>query len=460
MKRVGVRISRLWLLFLGGIYLLTFVWTYAEFIVPRFSWQHFTYSPVVERNALALGLSLLPLLWMPLYIERPSVLAIWVLYFLVYVPSIVIGFQVLSISGSIPLFFWLLLGSMLFLSLLPLMPPVLLPRVYVPRGWMLTIVLGIWSAGYVYLLKIFGLRGLPTLSKIYAVRLAARAILSAHSGVVGYLMRWLNNVFNPFFMAIGLQKQKWMFVGLGVLGELLIFTFDATKSTLMSVFYLLGLYAVLRWKRWRFPATLLFVGVIALFGVALGVDLGFHSFVMRTYLLRRVFYMPGLLTGLYYEYFSSHPHWYWAHTAIGRLLGALPPAGAMAKTPSFLIGEFYFHNPTANANVNIWGDAFANMGNYGVVLVTLGLFLLLWLYDSVSLGHDPTLVYLLAGMPIFALTNSAFLTVVLTHGWFVAILFLWLWPPEGFAASRYTRTEDKRNEVDREAHLPILANKG
>ncbi len=453
MNKIGMSLSRLWLLVFGGIYLLVFVWTYAEFIVPRFSWQHFTYSPVPERNALALALSLLPLLWMPLYIDRPSVLAVWVLYFLVYVPSVVVGFHVLSVSNSIPLFFWVLLGSMLLLSLLPLMPRVLLPRVYVPRDWVITGVMGIWGGGYLYLLKIFGLRSLPTLSRIYAVRLAARSVLSSHAGIIGYLMRWLNNAFNPFFMAIGIQKRKWIFLGLGILGELLIFSFDATKSTLMSVFYLLGLYAVLRWKRWRFPAVLLFVGAIALFGLALAVDLGFHSFVMRTYLLRRVFYMPGLLSALYYEYFSSHPHWYWAHTAFGRILGLLPPPGEVAKTPSFLIGEVYFHNPAGNANVNVWGDAFANMGNYGVVLVTFGLFLLLWLYDSVSLDHDPALVYFLAGMPIFALTNSAFLTVILTHGWLAAILLLWLWPPEKFVAKRYVQEGGEGTEVDGLPHL-------
>ncbi len=459
MKKIGVHLSRLWLLLWGTIYLLVFVWVYAEFIVPRFSWQHFTYSPMLERNALAVVFSLLPLLWMPLYIDRPSVLAVWVLYFLAYVPSIVVGFQVLSISVSIPLFFWLLLGSMLLLSLLPLMPRVLLPKVYISRRWIEGGALGIWSVGYLYLLKIFGFRGLPSLSKIYAVRLAARAVLSSHGGVVGYLMRWLNNVVNPFFMAIGLQKKQWVFVGLGILGSLLIFSFDATKSTLMSVFYLLGLYAILRWKRWRFPAVLLFVGAIVLFGSALAIDLGFHSFVMRTYFLRRVFYMPGLLSAFYYEYFSSHPHWYWAHTTIGRLLGTLPPAGAMAKTPSFLIGEVYFRNPVGNANVNIWGDAFANMGNYGVVLVTLGLFWLLWLYDSVSLGHDPALGYFLAGMPIFALTNSAFLTVILTHGWLVAILLLWLWPPEGFVAKLYTQEGDEGAEEEVDG-LPRLVGDG
>ncbi|NPA30693.1 MAG: hypothetical protein GXO37_01680 [Chloroflexi bacterium] len=422
--------SRLALLGWGTLYLALFVWVYAHHIVPAFSFQGFAYHPSLERTLVSAFLILSPLLWMPSVIARPSTFAVWFLYFVVYVPAIVVSFHILELGFPFPWFFlWLWFGLLLLASLV-LLPVVRIPKIRLPQTWLTWGLLGLWTAGYALFFKAFGLRVLPSLRDIYRVRLAARAVVSSQGRLFGYLLRWFSNVINPFLVILGLRRRRWTWLGAGVLGQALIFTFDATKSTLMSVPYLLGLYGLLRWKRWRVPATTLFQGVAALFGSTLFLDGVLGSRLLTTYVLRRIFYVPGLLTAFYLEYFSTHPKWYWAHTLIGRLFGLLPPAGTSAPGPGFLIGEAYFQNPAGNANVNFWADAFANLGNPGVILVTLGLFLLLWLYDSLSWGHDRAVAFLLLAMPVFALTNTSLLTALLTHGWIPALLLLWLWPTE------------------------------
>jgi len=420
--------SRLSLLGWGGGYLMLFIWTYAHHIVPLFAHQGFVYHPSLLRTLVIAVLVLSPLLWMPPELTRPSFFAIWILYLVVYVPAVVVSFHVLEIDWPFPLFFGWLWVSLLFLTLLVFLPRVRVPKVRIPSKWLTVGLMASWIVGYLIFFKAFGIQGVPSLQEIYTVRLAAREVVTSQGRLFGYLLRWFTNVINPFLVILGIRKRNWGLLFAGVLGQTMIFTFDATKSTLMSVPYLLGLYGLLRWKRWKIPAKVLFQGGIILFLGSVMVDWMFHSELMATYVLRRLFYVPGLLTSYYLDYFSVHPQWHWAHTLVGRLLGASPPAGISAPGPGFLIGDVYFHNPVGNANVHLWADAFANFGNFGVILVTIGLFFLLWLYDSLSTHHDKTIAFLLMGMPVFALTNTSLLTALLTHGWIPALLLLWLWP--------------------------------
>ncbi len=412
----------------GGGYIFLFERFYYFYIVPNFAYQGFAYTPGVIRTLVLVLLAFLPLLWMPTHITRPSSLVLWILYLLVYVPSVVVSFHILHLGWPIPSFFIGLLLGLFILTWATWLPRIRLPVVKGPPSAMFWGLIGLWLGGYGFFFKAFGWRGVPGLQDIYTVRLAAREVVARQAGIFGYLLRWFGNVLNPFLLLLGLQQKRAWLIGLAIVGQFLIFSFDATKSTFMSVPYLLGLYILFYWKRWRLPAVTLFQGSAAtLLGSPL-LDALLGARVAGMYVARRVFYVPGLLTAFYYDYFSTHPHWFWAHTLIGRLIGLWPPTGTSARAPGFLIAEVYFNKPSGNANVNFWADAYANMGNAGVLVVTLLLFLLLWLYDSLSLRHTKAMAFLLLGMPLFALTNSSLLTVLLTHGWMLALLLLWLWP--------------------------------
>jgi len=420
--------ERFCLLGWGGGYLALFLWVYTHRIVPTFSYQGFVYRPSFLRTLIITILVLSPLLWMPLTINRPSLLTLWMLYFAVYTPAVVVSFHVLNLALPFPAFFGWLWASLLFLSFLAVLPYVRIPKIRLASDKLLWGLITLWTMGYGLFFHGFGFRGLPSLQQIYKVRLTAREVISSQNRLFGYLLRWFTDVVNPFFVILGLRRRRWELLLLGLIGQIFVFTFDATKTTLVSVPYLIGLYVLLRWKRGRIPAKLLFQGSIAFFLGALTTDHLLRSNLLLTYGLRRVFYVPGLLTAYYFDYFSSYSQWHWAHTIIGRFFGARLPSGVSAPGPGFLIGEIYFRNPAGNANVHLWADGFANMGIPGVLLITILLFFLLWLYDSLSYRHDRILSFLLMAMPAFALTNTSLLTALLTHGWIPAMMLLWMWP--------------------------------
>jgi hypothetical protein len=73
----------------GGIiaYILFFERLYVSWLYPEFGYFGFDYNaPETGYLGLAWTLSLLPTLWMPRAIARPSQLAYWVLYLTVLIP--------------------------------------------------------------------------------------------------------------------------------------------------------------------------------------------------------------------------------------------------------------------------------------------------------------------------------------------------------------------------------------
>jgi hypothetical protein len=141
--------------------------------------------------------------------------------------------------------------------------------------------------------------------------------------------------------------------------------------------------------------------------------------------------LPGLLTGYYYEFFSSHPKAHLGHSIFKSLIDY-----PYAVEPPYLIGALYFHNASNDANANVWADAYANFGYFGVICFTLLLAAVLWLYDSMAVECDRRLATLAMALPAFSLANGALLTSLLSNGMALAMLLVYLMPREAYENSR------------------------
>ncbi len=81
------------LLLVAGMtgYVAFFQWMYINYLDPTWAYFGFNYyRPSTKYVVLAWVLSLLPSLWMPIHLTRPSHLAYWVLYITVIIPSMFI----------------------------------------------------------------------------------------------------------------------------------------------------------------------------------------------------------------------------------------------------------------------------------------------------------------------------------------------------------------------------------
>jgi hypothetical protein len=137
--------------------------------------------------------------------------------------------------------------------------------------------------------------------------------------------------------------------------------------------------------------------------------------------------LPGLISGYFYEFFSINPKAYLGHSIFSSFINY-----PYSSTPPIVVGEHYWGQSiiTANANANIWADGYANFGYIGMVLFSILLGFILWIYDSISSKINFKIAVLMLCIPAFSLSNSALLTTILTHGIGLTILLLYLMPNE------------------------------
>lgn len=409
-----------------AVYVLTFYYAYRFFISPNYSYQGFTYQPYDIYVSLAsYAFSVFPSFFLPSQLKKPSAFVVWMIYLLVYVPALlVMGYTLQQPVSELLYFYTALLISMLSLAAVPYFPAIPLPQFRIPR-WVFWVVLGTYLiAMYGVLIKVFGVNGLVSIKDVYNVRLKARSTLASTGRWVGYQLRWISEAINPYLMAIGLSDKRPALFIVGAAGQVLIYSFDATKSTIGSIFLIVAVFYLIS-RSFKVQAPALVLSFVALLWSVAVVDGLLGVATLTGLLTRRFFAVPGLLTSMYYSYFSNHPYFHWAHTTFANLLGLSSSPYPEYKSPGFLIGDVFFRNPAGNANANLWADGYANAGVLGVLLVTLVFIVFLWLYDSVSLKKDIRVALLLIAMPTFAITNTSLLTSLLSHGWIPAILLMW-----------------------------------
>ncbi|MCX7993329.1 MAG: hypothetical protein N2651_06630 [Fimbriimonadales bacterium] len=340
----------------------------------------------------------------------------------VYVPALVVSAvgSSLSFPRLLGLALWLVFG-LLLLALIGAMPPLKVRRLQVShRGWWLLLCA---SGGLCvgYLIASFGLRPPPLFlfaSDIYDLRLEAREWGAA----TGYALRFTGNVFAPILIAYGLTYSRWLLVLCGACAQILVFSFDGTKSTLLSLLLILFIWLMLRY---RADYRTFVVSVIATILIGITIDQLFANPLISSLVLRRTIITPGLLTATYYDFFQSNEPFIWSHSFLRLFLD-----NPYFSSPAFVIGKYYFGNSETSANVNFLGEGIANLGAPGVAVVAFVAAIFLWMVDSVSRGKERFAITAFA-VPGIALVNSSLTTSLVTHGLITMTFFIWLFAKSG-----------------------------
>jgi hypothetical protein len=253
----------------------------------------------------------------------------------------------------------------------------------------------------------------------YTIRNGFLEQLSQAGRLLGYTTGQIGEALDPFFIACGLvYRKKWLLV-VGIVGQLMIFSVLGSKSILFSTLFIVVVYFMMQRYRQSFGVALagLLIGVVLLSAAA---DRLTNGIFLSSITTRRTLLDPGLLTGFYFEHYS--------HRAHAGLAYHFPSNGQNIPAPSYEIGLVYFGDQHIDANCNLWAEGFADFGLPGMAGFTLLLCLMMWSFDSVAARRDPRMAMLLVAMQAFALSNSAPMTVVFTHGGVASALLLWASP--------------------------------
>jgi hypothetical protein len=414
------------------LYVVVFVFVYKLVIVPIWGYEGFRYRATLPHAAAGWVLAALPSLWIPIKLKRPSQVVYWLLYLLVLVPSCLVPIYALDDQSSGPL----LLASCLVVVFaltcliyrLPLLP---LKGLHLESYEFSTILALLSLTCYALMISSFGLHfHFVSFEETYSVRAQFQDALTQAPTLVAYAIGWQAWVINPVVMAMGLRSRRMSWILAGVAGQFAIYSITAFRSMLFSAGLLLYLLWVMRSPK-TFGSRLALSWTAIFAGTGASLFFG-YGLIAESFVGVRMTALPGLLTGYYYEFFSSHPQAHLGHSILRSLVDY-----PYAAEPPYLIGARYFHSASNDANANIWADAYANFGYAGILCFTLLLAILLWLYDSIAASSRNTRVAALAiGLPAFALANGGLLTSLLTNGVALAMLLIYLMPSMNYDDAR------------------------
>jgi hypothetical protein len=423
------------------VYVACFQWMYIHYLYPVFGYYGFDLNPPSAGYLLlAWVLSLLPSLWMPIGLSRASLLAYWILYFTVLIPSMFVPVYAgisspPEIAGLMVTLFagFSIVGIAYRLPLLNIQPA----RIGRSRFWigfgMLAGFLSLW------VMVVFR-KNVQLLSflDIYDLRFAADTMMEGTR--LNYAFMWLSGALNPFLMGWGLyHKRAWIFI-VGALGQLLVYTSLGTKGSIASVLFIPALYLILRGSRRRFALKIAW-SIVALFvllcfsGVTAGKEPGPLQWIVLFVVFMRTFGLNGLLTAQYYDFFQRNPQTYYSHVTGVNWFLHYPYSDPLGIE----VGSFYSGDSTLDASAHFWAmDGLASLGLLGVLLISIFCVLVFWTLDSVARRHDPRLAALVTSYAAYNLANISIFTSLLSGGLALLILLLYLLPCENSEVSALT----------------------
>lgn len=416
-----------------ALYMGLLQWCYIATISPIWSYARLTYETPPTASWVAFSLTaLVPALWMPLKLTRPSQWLYLYLYLVVFVPLCFVPlFQGPSI-GLAPEDLSILVGVLLVcFAALGLIYRLPLIRVKIVRQQPIVfwIVIGIsLIAAFAVLYSTFGSSmKIVGLEDIKGQRLQAREVLwsSSDATLVGYCMNLPAYGISPLLMALGIWSKKPLLFLAGLAGEIVVFSLNATRGALGTAMLILLVGLVVRQKRWPFMTVCVYLlSAIVFLATVLSLDPQSGLRLDITAGVSRLLVCQSQVTGAYYKFFDQNPKAGFSHI---RGLGWLPGSPYGDKSIAIIIGTS-MGDARNNANANLWADGFASAGFLGMALMTLMAMAVFHALDSASRNLDPRFAAVAVAAHGMTLADVPIYTVFLGSGLGLLILLLAVMP--------------------------------
>ena len=281
-------------------------------------------------------------------------------------------------------------------------------RIWAPSLRLVVGILLLFSGAVILLLVgYYGLRPkLIALDDVYEHRSEySESINSMGSYLVGSLV----NAVLPVLAVIGLHYRKVFLALLGVGGYLLTYSLTGYKSHLVGMLLIVSAYLLVKY----FPrAPQMWMALLgAIVALAYAADRLTGGVVWTSLLTRRAITTAGVNTSFFLDYFADAEKFMLRHSVLS-WAGESP----YLYSPARVIGDYYYGSSETAANANFIADGLANFGWVGALLACLLLAILLAVYDRCTDHIAITLSVPALVMVLIAVSNTAILTAMVTHG--------------------------------------------
>jgi hypothetical protein len=384
-----------YLLILGG---------YFYYIVPLYGYNGFEWAPDKVKILESIFLVIVLPLALPTFFKKPSDIFLHLQLLFPIVPMIV-----MYGAAGYPRFF---LYSTIFSYVLMILiaSHIRFKAVRVSRVsplFFARILLGLSWGGILSIVLFGGLSYFNLdITKVYDFRTDAAANLP---GIYGYISPLISKVLLPFTLLLAVfNKDKFLALA-AIIGSIVMYGLTAHKGPLFYPFAVLVIHYILAR---RGVIEKLILGYLLIICISL-VDFILGGAWIGNLMLRRVYLVPAYLNYMYYDYFSSHPYFFWEDSKITfGLVGSRYDLDS-----AHLVGLEYYGSKLAGANTGWIGSGYMNAGVLGVVLYSIIIGLLLAVLNGYGRSVDKRVVVAIIIAPVLDLLMSTDLpTAFLNHG--------------------------------------------
>ena len=418
---------------------------YIDFLYPRHGYLGFNlYHPGITTEFIAILLCTWPGFLLEANITRPSQVITWMLYITVYVPSMWVpifanyrpNIEVVQLCFMVSLGFFVILLFGRF-KLMKIHRFQIARRSIKVFNFIIIFILYLWV--FTEFRDHLNLSSFAD-AAIRELRDQAREIQTGN--YVRYAVAILSGSVNPILMAIGLVKKRYLLFILGFAGQVFLYSTAAMKSILISPIVILLFFFLGRKNKELFGPRLLY-GTIVLFSLLL---LSIHNNansdeisiggLLLDLLFMRTIGIPGLVTGMYHEFFHHHPYTYFSHVKFINYFIHYPFQGDISQE----VGIYFYGYPGPNMTAHLWAtDGFGSMGLFGVVFISFICGYFIYLLDSVAKRHNILEVALAISFGAMSLADNPFFTTLLSGGLIFCLGYYWITPVPSELASSNNR---------------------
>lgn len=398
---------------------------YKNSIYPFYFYMGYTFFELSALELLLLSIAPAALsLFLPKNIDSAPDLLGYFIFFQVLTPSLTVPFYVLE---SLDLYLWVpywIIITLCYLAILCIdkIKTIRINLKFNPKqSFYLLVSMSLATVAVLFFSykpdpsKLFSLQDVY---ELYSLRMDYRENSEGVNVFARYFFSWDAKVFIPLLVVLGVVFKNRFVLALGIISQILVFAINGQKTVALGLVIVLGVFYLVNKENSGRKFFYIVSGSILAF-VALDLLIGVGVF--SNLIVRRMFVVPGVLTGYYLDFYGSGVFHQYAESFLASVNSPNYPS-----TSARVIGLTYFGKEEMAANVNVFATAFANFGLIAVLLESIVLCVLLYVIHSLG-KHKNRQIYLgILVLPLIALADSGLFTTILTNGIMVAMLVLLL----------------------------------
>lgn len=236
-------------------------------------------------------------------------------------------------------------------------------------------------------------------------------------GILKYFFSNFQNVILPLLLGLSLLSRNIFLIILSLFFYIYIFFTTTFKSIFIAPFAIITAYFLITKKSIYLPKFFInyFPIIVLIFFV---VDFFLPVPVLNSLLIRRLFFLPVLISEQYFIFFESNGFTNFSELPIFNNLSLFPLDFSIPLT----IGEFFYGS--GYVNVNFLADSYIKLGFLSSIIYVIMLKILISFADNDFEIRNQFLIFSLIFVPFFSLANSALTTSLFSHGLLLSLILV------------------------------------